>query len=208
MKVSFLRKKNEWSPLGRACPPNKQRKVVFVSAKVLLFTQTSRSWSWGSPQAGCLDQRWPFCRGPAHHAHKETSARATEGLRHLHHTQNCCQYPGAKFSPTKASPDQNQAAWPVEQHQHLWLKDSFYLAPTPSCTICPQQRAGRGEGHPLPPRSPTPLQLKDKRSGQGVVLTAGGGGEESWSRPLLYQIDLCSIHFTGSKCCMNFEHYN
>lgn len=165
MKVSFLRKKNEWSPLGRACPPNKQRKVVFVSAKVLLFTQTSRSWSWGSPQAGCLDQRWPFCRGPAHHAHKKTSARATEGLRHLHHTQNCCQYPGAKFSPTKAGPDQNQAAWPVEEHQHLWLIPSILhrLLPAPSAHHGEQ---GEGRDTPCPHILPHLCSWETKSLGQ------------------------------------------
>lgn len=83
LKVSFLRKK--WiKPIGKSLPP-KQRKVVFVSAKIL-FTQKSSSWSRGSPQEGCLNRLWPFSRVPAHHAHRETLARATEELRHLHCT--------------------------------------------------------------------------------------------------------------------------
>lgn len=48
--------------------------------------------------------------------------------------------------------------WPAlgEQHWHLWLQDSCFLPPTPSCTVCPTRRAGRGEGHLPPPPSFSP----------------------------------------------------
>lgn len=66
LKFSFQRKK--WmKPTGKSLPPKQTGEAVFVSAKVLLFTQTRRSRSWVIPQAGCLHQRWPFCRGPACH---------------------------------------------------------------------------------------------------------------------------------------------
>lgn len=72
-------------------------------------------------------------------------------------------------NPTSSTPEPNSPplklsqiktrllslCWPAlgEQHWHLWLKDSLFLPPTPSCTACPPRRAGRGEGHPpsLPP---------------------------------------------------------
>lgn len=156
---------------------------MFVSAKVLLFTQTSRSWSWGNLQAGCLDWRWPFCKEPTHHAHRETSARATKGLRHLHHTQTCHQHSEAKFTHTKAGPNQTQAAQPVLAS--TWgtalasLAAGLLLSSTHSFLhSLPNTESGEREGTPPPPQPlPTPPQPRGKNSGQGVVLTARGGGE-------------------------------
>lgn len=174
MKLSFLRKK-WWRLLGRACLPKKQRKVVFVSAKALLFTQTGRSWSWGSSQAGCLDWRWSFHREPAHHAHKETSTRAAEGLRHLNCTQTCRQHPGAKFTPTKAGRDRNQAGQPVllARLGDAWgtalvsLAAGLLLSSTHSFLLhlSTTERGKRGWTHHPPQLPHTPPQPRGKSSG-------------------------------------------
>lgn len=92
------------------------RNVVFVSANTLLFTQTRRSWSWVSPQAGSLYLRWPFCRGPVHHVQRKTSARATEKLDC---TQTCHQDLRGKLTPTKACSTSK-----------------------PGCSVCPCQYSG------------------------------------------------------------------
>lgn len=108
LKVDFLRKKR-MKPVGKSLPPKQTEEgSVCVCKYICIFLpQKSRSWSWGSHQAGFLDQRGSFGGGPAHHVHREISARA-ERLRHLHCTQTCCQHPGAKFTPAKAWSRSNQ----------------------------------------------------------------------------------------------------
>ena len=183
LKVSFLRKK--WmKPVGKSLPP-KQRKVVFVSPKVLLFTQTSRSWSWGSPRqvlwigGGLSVEDLPTTLTgrpqPEPQSDLDTYNIPKPAVSTLEPNS-----PWLKLTQIKTRP--LSLCWPArEQHQHLWLKDSCFVPPTPSCTICPLRRAGRGEGHPSGP-SPTPPQPRGKSSEQGVVLTARGGGEGPWSR--------------------------
>lgn len=155
------------------------REVVFVSEKVLLFTQTRRSWSWVSPQAGCL------YRGGLSVKDRPTIYRGRplpEPQGQLDSTQTCCQHLRGDFTPTKAcSRSKPRCSGCADQHSgdssssSGWKTPAFFHPPLPAPSA--HHRAGRGDGHfPLWP-SPTPPQPRGKRSGQGQL--------EGWWRALI-----------------------
>lgn len=181
------------------------REVVFVSEKVLLFTQTRRSWSWVSPQAGCLYRGGLSVEDTTIYRGRPLP----EPQGQLDSTQTCCQHLRGDFTPTKAcSRSKPRCSGCADQHSgdssssSGWKTPAFFhpLLPAPSAHHREQGEAMDTFPSGLPPHL---------RSQEGNALGKDSwrGGEGPWSRPLVYQIDLCSIHLTRSKCSMNFGHY-
>lgn len=198
LKVSCQEKINEAHWEEPASQTN--RKVVFVSAKVLLFTQIRRIWSWVSPRhVACIrgghsvEDLPATCRGRP----------VPEPQRQLDGTQTCHQH------PTKAAPDQNQDAQAKLDHTQgrlaAALAERLLLSSTHSFLTHLPTTEGRGRGWTLSPLA-FPHTSTAKRE-MCWAKRAGGGGKGPWSRPLVYQRDLCPIHLTCPKCPMNFGHY-
>lgn len=105
--------------------------------------------------------------------------------RQLDCTQTCLQHLRGEFTPTKAAPDQNQAAKAAPASTQgtaaAALAERLLLSSTHSFLhhLPPRERAGRGDGHfPLWP-SPTPPQPRGKCAGQGQL--AKGLDLDLWS---------------------------
>lgn len=205
LKVSFQRKKL-MKPPGKSLPPKQTGRLCLYLQMFFFLPKPEGAGHESAPrQVVCIRCGLSVEDLPAMHR-----GRPLPGPRRQEDcTQTCHQHLRGEYTPTKAAPDQNQAAQAAPASTQgaaaAVLAERFLLSSTHSFLHCLPTTESRERGWTLSPLA-FPHTSAAKR-GMCWARTAGGGGRGPWSRPLVYQIDLCSIHLTRSKCSMNFGHY-